>query len=494
MPNPTWTYYFARKFSASRFEVVVRVFFSRYYQTHFKAQLANSLVMPSAGGNHAICYDKHEWELFAAKVYRGTCRNLTTFRQYLKAIKTTQQTSLKVAQAIARTPLRPLGLQELGRLWSDWDKAHLEHFLKPIWIPFIIEPQLSQDAQNILNQLAKKSKRLGRLQTDFEVVFGPDYPNAIAQERAHLIALAIKYKQGKLHGAKLTNVLTQHAQAYGFIPCYDVIDSPWGIEHFQVEFKKLTQESSARLTQERESLTAGFVARHRAFQKLLKTLKPSKRERELLQMAHIITFIKDERDDYRRRQCCLVRPLFAELARRLKLPFRAPLYLIESEMRRWFEVGELPISRTKLLERMRGYCLVRTHNSPVKILSGSEMQRFLKQQKFAVEHTATSTVMGLVGNGGRVQGPACLVHTKHDLRRVKRGDILVAVTTNPDYVPSMRLCKAFVTDEGGITSHAAIVARELKLPCVVGTKTATQTFHSGEIIEVDANQGIVRKL
>jgi len=58
----------------------------------------------------------------------------------------------------------------------------------------------------------------------------------------------------------------------------------------------------------------------------------------------------------------------------------------------------------------------------------------------------------------------------------------------------MKLAKAFVTDEGGIVCHAAIIARELKVPCIIGTKFATQIFKDGDMVEVDADKGIVKKI
>ena len=64
----------------------------------------------------------------------------------------------------------------------------------------------------------------------------------------------------------------------------------------------------------------------------------------------------------------------------------------------------------------------------------------------------------------------------------------------PEYMPVMHLAAAFVTDEGGITSHAAIVSRELNIPCVIGTKISTEVFRDGDILEVKASHGIVRRV
>lgn len=76
---------------------------------------------------------------------------------------------------------------------------------------------------------------------------------------------------------------------------------------------------------------------------------------------------------------------------------------------------------------------------------------------------------------------------------MKKGEILISINTNPNLLPLIKKSAAIVADEGGITSHAAIVSREFKIPGVIGTKTATQIFKSGDMVEVDANRGIVRK-
>ena len=75
---------------------------------------------------------------------------------------------------------------------------------------------------------------------------------------------------------------------------------------------------------------------------------------------------------------------------------------------------------------------------------------------------------------------------------MKRGNVLVTPMTSVDFVPAMRLASAIVTDMGGITSHAAIVSRELKIPCVVGTKEATKIFKHNDKVEVDGDKGIVK--
>ncbi|MBI4029452.1 MAG: phosphoenolpyruvate synthase [Candidatus Blackburnbacteria bacterium] len=102
----------------------------------------------------------------------------------------------------------------------------------------------------------------------------------------------------------------------------------------------------------------------------------------------------------------------------------------------------------------------------------------------------------LTGQGaspGIATGSVKILHSPKEIGKVKKGDILVARMTSPDYVPAMKLAGAIITDEGGVTSHAAIVSRELGLPSVVGTKSATKNLKDGEVITVNGKTGEVYK-
>jgi len=101
---------------------------------------------------------------------------------------------------------------------------------------------------------------------------------------------------------------------------------------------------------------------------------------------------------------------------------------------------------------------------------------------------------GQVAYRGNVTGVVKIVKNVRAMTLVKEGDILVSPMTTPDFLPAMKKAAAFVTDEGGMMCHGAIVAREMKKPCIIGTKIATQVLHDGDIVEVDAEKGVVRIL
>ena len=102
-------------------------------------------------------------------------------------------------------------------------------------------------------------------------------------------------------------------------------------------------------------------------------------------------------------------------------------------------------------------------------------------------------IKGNVACGGLVRGIVRLIIT-NEIKSLtfNKGDILVSTSTSPELMPLIRKCGAIITDEGGLTCHAAIISRELKIPCVIGTKTATQILKNGDEVEVDADNGIIK--
>ncbi len=99
---------------------------------------------------------------------------------------------------------------------------------------------------------------------------------------------------------------------------------------------------------------------------------------------------------------------------------------------------------------------------------------------------------GKRAEGGTVTGRAKIVLDPRNAPAFKDGDILVTTMTSPDFLTFMKKSKAIITDEGGITCHAAIISRELGIPCIIGTKIATEVLKDNDFIEVNANHGLVR--
>jgi len=112
----------------------------------------------------------------------------------------------------------------------------------------------------------------------------------------------------------------------------------------------------------------------------------------------------------------------------------------------------------------------------------------------APESTQPDVLQGIIASSGHFEGPARIVGGPEDFDKIQVGDILITGATNPAFSILLPKLGAIVTDHGGALSHAAIIAREFGLPAVVGTSKATQTFHDGQRLRVNADDGTVTLL
>ncbi len=146
----------------------------------------------------------------------------------------------------------------------------------------------------------------------------------------------------------------------------------------------------------------------------------------------------------------------------------------------------------KIINDHRKWVAVISGPSKLTFYSGPEAKK-LKEKEILENNIKTSEIKGMGATKGLVRGRAKVCSgISEALRKVKKGDILVTNMTTLDYVPVMKISKAIITAEGGVTCHAAIIAREFKIPCIVGTKIATQVLKDNDEIEVNANKGIIR--
>ncbi len=160
-----------------------------------------------------------------------------------------------------------------------------------------------------------------------------------------------------------------------------------------------------------------------------------------------------------------------------------------------YRIDSLSEKEIKQIKDRKNGCVLATLGGKSKLISASELSGELKNAHAVLEKSSvesTPELKGMPASPGVVTGKVKLVLTKLNLDEIQDGDVMVTYATSPDYVPAMKKCSAIVTDEGGVVCHAAIVSRELRIPCIVGTKSATQALKDGDMVEVDAEKGIVK--
>ncbi len=215
----------------------------------------------------------------------------------------------------------------------------------------------------------------------------------------------------------------------------------------------------------------------------------SPRAQALLGVMQIIATIQDVRKKTFLEMVSAAGAFGKEFAKRTGIPYE------DIEFATWAEL-ESGAPDPKELARRRSLCVMHWTLEGDTIFSGEEAKALVQEINTHVLKTdaGAKEVKGFCASKGKVTGRAVIVLHPGEFDRVQAGDILITMMTRPEFLPVMHRAAAFICDEGGITSHAAIVAREMKKPCVVGTRNGTRVFKDGDVVEVDAERGIVRIL
>lgn len=183
-------------------------------------------------------------------------------------------------------------------------------------------------------------------------------------------------------------------------------------------------------------------------------------------------------------------PVIAELSKRVGLSVNQLKYTAPEELT--YKNLTSPAFLKKLSQR---YPLCAQYATPRGVQSFVGRDALFIQKNVVKNKGGELTeLQGMVASAGIARGRVRVCKSIHDIPKVKKGEILIASMTRPEFLPAMQKAIAFVTDEGGVTSHAAIVSCEMRKPCIIGTKIATKVFQDGDFVEVDAIKGIVKKI
>ncbi len=289
--------------------------------------------------------------------------------------------------------------------------------------------------------------------------------------------------------------LLQHSLNYPYLlwNCYDEKSGLQFLRNRATELEKL-EKSNLQLRLEEIELQVVQTGKE---QKLLLEMLPP-------EFSEKATFIRDLGIDRLEVKNAwtgaeyLFLPLFREIANRLDTPIGELMeaYTFE-DMCRGLETGE-KISSAQASDRRRAIVFESGENGAT-FSAGDEAISIAKKivpehfmQERATVFKGTPASAGIASGRARVIYTAGIEELERDARLFKKGEIMVIGMTQPSMVGIIAKAGAIVADEGGITSHAAVICREFHIPCVVGTHTCTKAIRTGDLIEVDGNTGAVR--
>jgi len=234
-----------------------------------------------------------------------------------------------------------------------------------------------------------------------------------------------------------------------------------------------------------------FVLRQKQA-RILADLQPNKYQRQIILLARDLVYFKIYRRDLQTMSYyCMADFVLAEIGRRLGLSLKQVRMMLPREIAAALLKGRLDVAAINRRFKLVVYARV---GGRQRLLTGKPAAAFAKNIKTEKVKTNLKEIKGTTAFPGKAKGIARLVNSPEDMAKMRPGDILISAATNPNIMPAIRQAAAIATDEGGLTCHAAIVSREFKIPCVVGTGFVTQVIKDGDLVEVDATNGIVKKI
>ncbi|MBU0457010.1 MAG: PEP/pyruvate-binding domain-containing protein [Nanoarchaeota archaeon] len=287
------------------------------------------------------------------------------------------------------------------------------------------------------------------------------------------------------------NRLKEHAKKHGWV--YYVYSGPAFGEIQFAEFLKEILNKNTNPTKERNRRMNERKKLIEKRNEYLKLLMPSKKDKTLIELISTYVLSKPRRKDYQSRSYYHLEKFYKEVSRRLDIPLDLIRSATQEQIYQGLSTGNI---FEKNLKSQYEHHICYFDNGKVITLAEEQAQNFINNHvtKEKLEIDDSEIIMGNTAFHGKATGIVKVINDRTTMEKMEDGNILVSVATTPNIVPAMKKASAIVTDEGGLTCHAAIVSRELEVPCVVGTKFASKILQDGDMVEVDANQGIVRIL
>ncbi|RJP61769.1 MAG: hypothetical protein C4543_02965 [Ignavibacteriales bacterium] len=288
---------------------------------------------------------------------------------------------------------------------------------------------------------------------------------------------------------ELNDKIEAHTKKYGYLG-YGTVGPGWGKDYFVDILGSLTRQNTKPQTL-LDNLMSDKTNIENKQKEFVKLFNIDKKHQELFKFARGLVFTKGSRKEAMFHSYSVIENLFREIGRRYYLSVNQVRYFYPHEFKDLLLNDKF--SAAKLNDRYKFSIYYSTGDyHQDTFLEGDEAREFLSKQNIIREEITDVRVMeGDCASPGRASGHAKIINIPQDMAKMEEGDVLISVATNPDLVPAIKKASAIVTDVGGITCHAAIVSRELGIPCVIGTKIATKALKDGDIVNVDATHGKV---
>lgn len=352
-----------------------------------------------------------------------------------------------------------------SKLWSAGLLYSFYFYFNDIFFPDFIE-KLKNKTNNFDDEL-------------MEFITNPEKLTFIGEEQLNILNLANMHIQKK----DIRKQTFDHWKKYAFLKRYYFWGEGFSLEEIKSRINSLSDEGASQI-------------KERMYKVGSKQIDISKYhlndfESKIIKSARKCSYAINLADEVTNYYSHELREMFYTIANRIGINYEQLVSMRLEEIIESLKKGASIVIREDLDERLKEHALI-YENGSCKLLIKKELEEYKKNHKTIEENVGILRGTITKKFSKNIYGKVKIITDLKNISNFKKEEILVTTMTTPAYVPIMEKAAAIITDEGGLLCHAAIVSRELGVPCVIGTKVATKTLKDGDLIEIDADNGIVK--
>lgn len=482
-----WNYYVSRKFNW--FLEMTQVHASSEKEQNellgFNVATKNNMIL-----NGDEYYQDSDFENNCKVFKRNFDNNNNFFEEFAKKEFEVVKETKEYIEKIKRMNFEKLSKDEIFKNMSEFNRKYIRSF-----IPGYTRPEGFLEIE--FKERLKKELKLEKSEIEdiFEKISTcPNYDTlAYSEEPLNLLKIA---KQAKDGDKGIDKLIEKHVQKYAWIK------SPVGYETTEFTkdeyIRRLKFLENENIDNKIDNIIKARKNNDIEYENILKKYNFTESLLKMIKAIRDFIFLRTYTTEYSDYLFYTGRKtIFSEIAKRCKIDLDDIIMFDCDEILEIIK-SDFIVNNLKIVsERKKGFAIlwlqedISTYFGDCALELQAEVSKLYKNN---CQESEEDIITGTPANKGKITGKVKILLEYEDIFNVEKGDIIVATMTTPDYVSAMEKAVGFVTDEGGITCHAAILSREFNVPCIVGTNNATQKLKNGQLIELDAYNGVIRIL
>lgn len=448
--------------------------FEGHKHEHFRSALGiNTGLLNQKIVLDEIFIDLNEWAVFE-NYFVGVIKTKGGFsRKFVRLCYKYITQLLKVSQEVGRSK------DAVDNLYSKYQQAvlNLMPFMNGILaLGDVLNKKINEDLENILGIKDKNQRDIL-----LSALVVPKKKSYFVQETESILNIAMKAKKKAL--VELGGDIRKHLKRFEWMGTIAYLGE---LQTEKDVFTKVEELLNEDLIGRINQLCSVRRETNRKYLEAYKKIQNFPEIVETIDVLRELIYLQTYRLDVFFLAHYYALPLFHRIADENGIEVREIVHCTGDEISAMLK-GKARPSRSEISQRLESYALIE-ESGVFRVYSGSEVV------KVRSSVTDEISVKGTVASRGRATGKAKLLLSVDDIKKVNKGDIIVAPMTHPQLVPAIAKSAGIITDFGGLLCHAAIISREFGIPCIVGTVKATAIFKDGDKVELNAYDGTARRL